>query len=72
MYAVGRGAGEGVMVEKLRACWGWSGGWREWTEPPGVVSGRVPKLCVCVCVCVWGKEKQEIRNRFKTVLNAGH
>ena len=32
--------------------------------------------CVCVCVCVrvceWGKEKHEIRNRFKTVLNAGH
>ena len=29
-------------------------------------------MCVCVCVCEWGKEKQEIRNRFKTVLNAGH
>ena len=34
------------MVEKLRACWGGGGGWRERTEPPGVVSGRIPKLCV--------------------------
>ena len=29
-------------------------------------------VCVCVRVCERGKEKQEIRNRFKTVLNAGH
>ena len=44
--AVGRGVGEGVMVEKLRVCWEESEGW---AGPLGVVNWRTPKLCVCMC-----------------------
>lgn len=43
--AVGRGVGEGVMVEKLRVCWEESEGW---AGPLGVVNWRTPKLRVSV------------------------